>query len=114
QEARDAHAGPPPQPAERVAQGDRPRPDHRDAQGIAHRFPGSRYITPARSEPVDSWVASTPRASTVKRHVGLVAISNPSVPFNPADTPSSASSTNVPLMAAPLPFIRCTLSPTPR
>ena len=56
---------------------------------------------------------STPRPSSVNRHAGERLNSNPIVPFKPAVITSSASSTNVPLIAGPLPLRACMLTPTP-
>src|SRR5258708_13404977 len=82
------------------------RADHRNAKRLAHRpvlacpspIPAQRYITPVRSETVDSPLESTPRASSVKRH-RLAPISAPSVPFSPAVISFKASCTNVPKSA---------------
>src|SRR5437660_8152313 len=97
--------------------GDRPRADHGDADGrrggIAHR-PANRYIRPPRKLTVDSWLATTPRASSVNRKLDPVANSAAMVALRPASTPPMASATNVPSIAFPLPFRTCTPIPTPR
>src|SRR6266566_2160569 len=90
--------------------GDRARPDHRDADRVAHfAVPrplslelAQRYVTPLRSDTVETPLESTPRASTMKRQ-RLAPISVPIVPFRPAVIELSASWTKVPSMAGPLP-----------
>src|SRR5204862_4721973 len=101
--------------------GDRARPDHRDADRVAHfvvprplsRELAQRYVTPLRSEAVETPLDSTPRPSTMKRQ-RLAPISVPIVPFRPAVIELSASWTKVPLMAGPLPCRMWAPSPMPR
>src|SRR6185295_2837251 len=89
--------------------------DHAHADGIVHLTPAPppcsllgcrRYIRPVRKLAVCKPLDSTPRPSTVKRKARVRLNSNPIVPFKPAVTTSSASSTNVPLIAGPLPLRR--------
>src|ERR671922_681802 len=102
------------QPAQRRQVGDlrdRSGSDDRDADRVAH-FAAQRYITPERSDAVDSPLESTPRASSVKRQ-RLAPNSAPMVPFSPAVISLRASCTKVPLMAAPLPWRKWAPRPIP-
>src|SRR5438309_2559077 len=100
---------------------DRARTDHRHADRVAHfgvpgllsREPAQWYITPLRSDAVDTPLDRTPRASSVNRQ-RLAPISAPIVPFRPAVIEFSASCTKVPLMAGPLPCRMWAPSPIPR
>src|SRR5439155_642533 len=106
----DLHSREAPQDREVRHLGNRARPDHRDADRVAHfavprplsRELAQRYVTPLRSEAVETPLDSTPRASKMKRQ-RLAPISVPTVPFRPAVIELSASWTNVPSMAGPLP-----------
>src|SRR5439155_5518432 len=106
----DLHARQTPQHREVSHLCDRARPDHRDADRVAHfavprplpPIPAQRYMTPLRSEAVETPLDNTPRASRVKRQ-RCAPTSVPIVPFRPAVTEFRASCTNVPLMAGPLP-----------
>src|SRR5205085_12024522 len=102
---------------------DRSRPEDADANRIVHlrpvlpatgsRPPGKRYMIPVRTLAVFRPLDSTPRPSSVKRQAFERLNSKPIVPFNPAVMTSSASSTNVPLIAGPLPFRTWMLTPVP-
>src|SRR6266571_2457193 len=110
---RHLDSGKPPQDGEVRHLCDRARPDHGDADRVAHfPKPAQRYITPVRRLTVESPLDSTPRASKVKRQ-RLAPTSVPIVPFSPAVISLSASCTNVPSMAGPLPWRMCALSPIP-
>src|SRR6266699_4684986 len=99
---------------------DRARPDHRYANRVAHfgvpgllsREPAQRYITPLRSDAVETPLDRTARASSVNRQ-RLAPTSAPIVPFKPAVIELSASCTKVPLMAGPLPCRMWAPSPIP-
>src|SRR6266702_2884464 len=93
---RHLDSGKPPQDGEVRHLCDRARPDHGDADRVAHfPKPAQRYITPVRRLTVESPLDSTPRASKVKRQ-RLAPTSVPIVPFSPAVISLSASCTNVP------------------
>src|SRR5204863_5131235 len=95
---------------------DAARAQHADANGIVHFGAGGgagaagcrpafrRYMTPVRRLAVLRPVERTPRPSSVNRHAFERLNSWPSVPLSPAVMMSSASSTNVPSIAAPLPL----------
>ncbi len=70
-------------------------------------------MNPLRRLTVESPLETTPRPSSVNRQARESANSAPIVALNPALISSKASSTNVPLMALPLPLRRCTLAPKP-
>src|ERR1051325_1398258 len=108
---RHLDAGEPPQRRQMGDLRDRSRANDGDADRVAH-FVAQRYMTPERSDAVESPLESTPRASSVKRH-RLAPNSAPSVPFNPAVISCRASCTKVPLMAAPLPWRKWAPRPIP-
>src|SRR5712671_4348215 len=91
---------------------DRAGSQYADADRIVHflalvlgsRPARSRYMMPVRRLAVRSPLDNTPRPSTVNRQAGERLNSNPMVPLSPAVITSSASSTNVPLIAVPLPL----------
>src|ERR1043166_6318332 len=108
---RHLDAGEPPQRRQMGHLRDRSRADDGDADRVAH-FVAQRYMTPERSDAVESPLESTPRPSSVKRQ-RLAPNSAPSVPFNPAVISFRASCTKVPLTAGPLPWRKWAPRPIP-
>src|SRR5258705_9310003 len=101
----------------------RARPKHADPNRIVHLgalFPApcallslNRYMIPVRRLAALSPLDSVPRPSSVNRQAWDRLNSNPIVPLSPAVMTSRASSTKVPLIAAPPPLRTCTLIPVP-
>src|SRR2546423_934615 len=110
-DGRHFHAGQPPQRRQMGDLRDGSGPDHGDADRVAH-FAAQWYITPDRRDAVDNPLERTPRASSVKRH-RFAPNSAPMVPFSPAVISFRASCTNVPLIAAPLPWRKWAPRPIP-
>src|SRR5207249_7422904 len=105
------HTGQPPQHRQVCDLRDPARANHAHADGIVHFLPApcsllprNLYINPVLRLTVFSPLDTVPRPSTVNRHAGESRNSAPILPFRPAVMTSSASSTNVPLIAAPLPL----------